>query len=170
MPKNPIDFKNTIIYVIRCLNDESLLYVGSTTNFIHRKAEHKHRCNLLETKLYKTIKDNGGWENFVMVEHSKFPCENKQEAHKEEERVRLELKSKLNTIRAFTTKEQSLEQLKYNPEKYQSKKNDILKKMTCECGCVVAKSSYYKHIKTQKHINFSLNPIEGDEQTNYENL
>ena len=42
MPKDTIDYSNTIIYKIYC-NDSSVtdIYIGHTTNFIKRKYQHK---------------------------------------------------------------------------------------------------------------------------------
>jgi len=43
MPRTPIDYSKSIIYKI-CCNDINIIdiYIGSTTNFITRKAEHKY--------------------------------------------------------------------------------------------------------------------------------
>ena len=45
MPKNEIDYSNTVIYKITCrdLNIKDL-YVGHTTNFVQRKYSHKQSC------------------------------------------------------------------------------------------------------------------------------
>ena len=53
MPRKPIDYFETIMYKIVC-NDLSILdcYVGSTTDFTRRKAEHK---NLTKTSDRKYI-------------------------------------------------------------------------------------------------------------------
>ena len=46
MPRKEINYSKTIIYKIRC-EDENItdIYVGSTTNFIKRKNIHKSVCN-----------------------------------------------------------------------------------------------------------------------------
>ena len=52
MPKNEIDYSNTIIYKIVCKDEKiSDLYVGHTTNFVKRKCLHKNSCNNLNNKL-----------------------------------------------------------------------------------------------------------------------
>ena len=112
MPRKPINWANTIIYVIRSLTDPTLIYVGSTTDYNNRKRCHKDSCKSSQTKLYVMIRANGGWDSFSMVEHSKYPCENKRQAEKEEERIRLALQANLNTIRAFVTPEQKKEENK----------------------------------------------------------
>ena len=45
MPKEVVDYSNTIIYKICCKNlfiDD--IYIGHTTNFIQRKQSHKTNC------------------------------------------------------------------------------------------------------------------------------
>ena len=44
MPKKPIDYSKGLIYSIVCKTDETLLYIGSTTNFRQRKSSHKSVC------------------------------------------------------------------------------------------------------------------------------
>jgi len=44
MPKNKINFQNCIIYKIQHLDNEDLLYVGHTTDFIRRQYSHKQCC------------------------------------------------------------------------------------------------------------------------------
>ena len=42
MPKENIDYSNTIIYKIRCKDiNVSDIYIGHTTNFVKRKNQHK---------------------------------------------------------------------------------------------------------------------------------
>jgi predicted GIY-YIG superfamily endonuclease len=46
MPKEIIDYSKTVIYKIICKNlNINTIYVGSTSNFIQRKAKHKYSCN-----------------------------------------------------------------------------------------------------------------------------
>lgn len=64
-------------------------YVGSTTQFRNRKWEHKRRCNVENQKnyniyIYQFIRDNGGWENWDMIEIEKMNLETKQDALKRE--------------------------------------------------------------------------------------
>jgi len=86
MPKDIIDYQNTIIYKIVC-NDLSIsdAYVGHTTNFTKRKQQHKNNCNNINKKaynfkVYQMIRDNGGWDNWVMIEIEKYPCNDRNEA------------------------------------------------------------------------------------------
>ncbi len=113
-----VDYKKIVIYKIQHKSKDELLYVGSTTHFGNRKRQHKSRCynpneKSYNTKLYSTIRDNGGWDAFNMVIVKEFPCENKRQAEAEEDRVMREMLSSLNSIRAYTTPEEKQE---YNKE------------------------------------------------------
>ena len=98
MPKLPIDYSKALVYKIVC-NDLSITdcYIGSTTDFIRRKSEHKRKYKFgTKTKLYDTIRENGGFENWDFIEIEKHPCNDKNECHKRE-RYYIELyKSSLN--------------------------------------------------------------------------
>ena len=72
MPKTPIDYSKSVIYKIEHLDKPELVYVGSTTDFIRRKSEHKCTCinensKQYKSKLYQLIRDNGNWESFKMM-------------------------------------------------------------------------------------------------------
>lgn len=88
MPRKPIDYSYVSIYKIEHIEDESLLYVGHTTDFNKRKSNHKICCKnengkKINLKLYTMIRDNGGWDNFRMIEVEKYSCNNKREAENE---------------------------------------------------------------------------------------
>jgi hypothetical protein len=102
MPRLPIDYSKTIIYKIVC-NDLNItdIYVGSTTDFTRRKNEHKRCCTNEKSKsynlkVYQTIRDNGGWDNFTMFEIEKYNCNNSNEAHARERHYYELLNAKLN--------------------------------------------------------------------------
>ncbi len=90
MPKTKTDYSRCIIYKIVC-NDLEIkdLYVGSTTEFTKRKYKHKNNCiniNSIEYnfKVYDFIRNNGGWNNWIMIEIEKFPCNDGNEARARE--------------------------------------------------------------------------------------
>ena len=91
MPKTEIDYSNTIFYKIYC-KDESIneLYIGHTTNFVQRKHAHKNSCNNEKSpcyplKVYKTIRENGGWNNWTMDIIAFHNCKDSYEARKTEQ-------------------------------------------------------------------------------------
>ena len=107
MPKENIDYSNTIIYKIIC-NDASIndVYVGHTTNFTKRKYQHKVSCANLHNniKIYNIIRKHGGWDNWTMVEIAKYNCKDKTEARIKEQQYYEELKSTLNSCPPYIDK------------------------------------------------------------------
>ena len=90
MPKTPIDYSKTIIYRIVC-KDLTIkeCYVGSTTDFTRRKGNHKSSCNNNNYKeynynVYQFIRNNGGWENWDMIEIEKYNTVDKLSQSKRE--------------------------------------------------------------------------------------
>ena len=78
-----VDYSNSTIYKL-CCKDTSIkdIYIGSTTNFRQRKSQHKNCCNNENNKhynyrLYKFIRENGGFDNWEMFMIEEFKCENK---------------------------------------------------------------------------------------------
>jgi hypothetical protein len=103
MPRLPKDYSKTLIYKLVC-NDLSILecYVGHTTDFTRRKSEHKKNCNNekrknYNLKVYKTIRENCGWNNWTMIEVEKYPCIDDNEARAKEREWFEILNSNLNT-------------------------------------------------------------------------
>jgi hypothetical protein len=99
MPKDNIDYSNTIIYKIYCKNTNITdVYIGHTTNFCKRKYQHKTNCNgNRNLKLYNIIRNNGGWDNWFMAEIASYKCKNSTEARmKEQEHYNLH-KATLNS-------------------------------------------------------------------------
>jgi len=124
MPRLPTDYLRNIIYKICCLDPNiNDIYIGQTTEFINRKYAHKFNC-LNETSknynlyVYKFIRENGGWDNWQMIQIEEFPCKNKREAAARETYYMKELKSTLNSRQSFTTEEERKEQIKENHKEW----------------------------------------------------
>jgi hypothetical protein len=86
------DYSQSIIYIIHHKDDleKEISYIGSTTNLYHRTALHKHQCNTqtakgYNTKKYQHIRENGGFENWVINEIEQYPCNNREEIEKREQ-------------------------------------------------------------------------------------
>ena len=102
MPKNVVDYSKTIIYKIVC---KDLLvtdcYVGHTTDFRKRKWNHKSNSNngnfSFNFKIYQCIRDNGGWNNWDMIEIENYPCKDGNKARARERFWYEELKANLNS-------------------------------------------------------------------------
>ena len=92
-------YGKTIIYYI-CCKDEHIhdLYVGHTTNFDNRFLSHE-QCSLLsDMKLYKFIRDHGGWSNWVMDILCEVYCKSRGEAALEEMYWYYKLRPTLNSV------------------------------------------------------------------------
>ena len=76
-----------------CCKDKKVkdIYIGITRNFSDRKALHKQECNDTKNKLilYKVMRENGGFDNWNMIELEKIECGDKKEA-KSKEKVYIE--------------------------------------------------------------------------------
>ena len=139
MPKTVIDYQNTVIYKIVCkdLNIKDL-YVGSTTNFTQRKRCHKDSCNFSHQRnynfyVYQFIRENGGWNNWDMIEVEKYKCNDRNEKDKRERYWIEELKATLNKVIPSRTKKELYEKNKEEilvkrKEYYEENKEEILEK------------------------------------------
>ena len=103
MPKNPIDYANGLQYKIVC-NDPAITdcYNGSCCSFKDRKKNHKSKsnnpnCNEYNFKVYRFIRENGGWDNWTFIQLEIFPCNSKQELVAREREIFDVLKPTLNT-------------------------------------------------------------------------
>ena len=63
-------------------------------------------------KVYRMIRDNGGWENFKFMIISQFNCTSKIELHIEEERLRCNMKATLNSYKSHRTEQEIIDQKK----------------------------------------------------------
>jgi len=131
MPKKLIN--DYIFYKIVCLDDSiDLCYIGSTANWKQRQRCHKNTCNnekskKYNTKVYKTIRANGGWCNFKMIEIGKTEQLTVRQAEKIEEYYRVELKASMNDRRCYVSEEQKREYKKENGKKYRTNNKDKIK-------------------------------------------
>jgi len=163
MPRIAINYSNTVIYKIVCkdLNIKDC-YIGHTTDFIRRRYNHKCSSvnNLIKYKIYQTINENGGWDNWDMVLVEKLECNNELEARARERYWIEQLGATLNvSIPTRTTKEYYennksniiLKQQTY----YENNKEKVLeyhkKRYTCVCGTEICKVEKSRHEKTKKH-------------------
>jgi len=109
MPKIPIDYSKTIIYRF-CCKDQNIQheYIGHTTSWSKRKDLHKRRVKgTYGGTLYQTIRENGGWDNWDMIEVEKYACNDNNEARAREQYWidNRGLGNLLNDINAVSTRE-----------------------------------------------------------------
>jgi hypothetical protein len=163
------NYSQSSIYKICCL-DTSItdIYVGSTTNFNKRKHSHKSAYNssipkYSKLKVYNFIRENGGWENWSMVEIKKFNCNDKRELYTEEMKIMIEHKSTLNSFQSITTKDERKEKMRLQSQKFRDNNPEKIRlqnqksyekgkiKISCECGGLFTKNSLSVHKRTNIH-------------------
>jgi hypothetical protein len=99
-------YNKSIIYKIEHVSNPELCYIGGTTNFNARKAQHKSRTLNPNDKehngyKYKMIRDNGGWDMFRMVALKSVNVNSKRELEMEEEQFRQLYKANMNAHKSF---------------------------------------------------------------------
>jgi hypothetical protein len=180
MPKKPKDFSKTLLYKLVC-NDLNITecYVGHTTHFVKRRAEHKSNCNNQNRrhynyKVYKLIRENGGFDNWTMVQIEEYPCNNGNEAGARERYWYEKLNSTMNThvpnrsqaeYRTQYYQDNREDRLLKRHEYYKENEAELKQKFKCECGGKYTKASRTIHCKTKLHQKFLLN-----KETNIENI
>ena len=176
------DYIKSVIYTIKSKDNiyvGSTVNFRSRKND-HKSSITNENSKEYNIKLYKTIRQNAGeWD---MQPHSIFPCVSKLELTIEEERIRQLLTADLNMVKCgsglagpeykkqwyeqnkdkYTEYkkqwyEQNRDEHKEKNKQYKEQHRDEInetarQKVTCECGCVVNKSSLSVHLKTTKHI------------------
>ena len=142
MPRKATNYENTVIYKIQHIEEEDLLYIGSTTDFTKRKSQHKSCCNRPvdahhHLKVYVMIRENGGWDMFKMIEVKKFPCADKNEAVTEEDRIMKEMKATMNSRGSIL-----------NVEHDNMLRNS---KVLCDCGLYYTRKHKARHMGCKRH-------------------
>ena len=167
MPK----YENSIIYKIKHNEDydDANIYVGSTSNFKNRKNRHKFSCNnekdiKYNYTVYQYIRDNGGWDNWVMIPIEQYSCNSKEElVIKERYHIDL-LRPILNKKIPTRTKKEYYEDNKQHFVEYQKEYSNANKEIINEkkkeqvicdhCGCELSRRNLTRHQKSKKCINF----------------
>ena len=131
MPRENIDYSKTVIYKIVCKDlSNTDCYVGNTTKFTNRKAQHKYSSTAKDYKnyhyqVYQCIRDNGGWDNWDMIEIEKYPCLDGNEACKRERHHYELLNASLNKqVPSRTHQEYDKKYRDDNKEYYQKYRDD----------------------------------------------
>ena len=105
-------YKNGKIYTIRCKNDDSLIYVGSTVQPLFKRwFEHKSRVNNEKSKeynhsLYQKMRETN-IEDFYIELYEEFSCENKEQLNKREGQIIREIGTLNKNISGRTPKEKN---------------------------------------------------------------
>lgn len=108
-------------------------YIGHTSNFNERKHQHiKNTTNINDKKhyhlkLYQTIRDNGGWDSWEIVEIEKYECPSKLKARMREQELMIQHSVNLNTCKAFITEEERKKKKQEITNKYKAENAELIK-------------------------------------------
>lgn len=107
------EFLDVSMYMI-CPKNKHLnyCYIGQTQHFADRKRHHitnttnQNDIKHFHLKQYEAIRNNGGWDEWEMVEIEKIKCKTKLEARIREQELIKEYNANLNSVSAFVTEEE----------------------------------------------------------------
>lgn len=191
MKQSNLDYSNTIIYKI-CCKDLNItdVYIGHTTNFQKRLLQHKTVCNKIlknDLKVYKFIREHGGWDNWDMVEFARYNCKDLDEARLKEHEHFISTNSTLNTNFpislgtetnifvckkcTYTTSRKSSYEKHIMTQKHKMKKNESLneniKNYICKCQKKInSRTSLWRHRKVCCAVNTQYSAAEEEEEEN----
>ena len=127
-------YKNGKIYTIRCKNDDSLIYVGSTIQPLFKRwYGHKCRVNNEKSKeynffLYQKMRETN-IEDWYIELYEEFSCENKEQLNKREGEIIREIGTLNKVIPGRTQKEyieDNKDKIKEYKKEYQEKNKEII--------------------------------------------
>ena len=169
-------YKNGKIYLVKCKNDDTSVYVGNTyTSLEERFRLHKTDKNC---SLYLYV--NGDWDNWFIELYENYPCKNKyilelretevqrqiatinkQLARRTHKQYHQDNREKILEYQKQRYKDNSDEILKKQKEYYQDNRNKRLEyqkqKIICErCGTISDISHIKRHQQTQKCLNYNV--------------
>ncbi len=99
------DYSKGQIYTVRCYDDISLIYVGSTIDSLSKRFNsHKSDNNV---SLFKYVNEfyDGDWDNWYIELYELYPCNSKQELNRREGEVQREIATINKNIAGRTKKE-----------------------------------------------------------------
>ena len=106
--KNRSPYDNFCIYKIVSKDEnDNNIYIGSTINFERRKEQHRKSVDnkngiQFYTLLYRYIRNNGGWDNFVMEKIIECSVSDKRSGFILETEYIINYKATLNTVYPIT--------------------------------------------------------------------
>ena len=176
------DYKNGKIYTIRCKDDPTLIYVGSTTQSLsQRLTDHKRTAknNSIKNKYYNfyfyQVMREKRLDTFYIELHEEHPCDNKEQLTKQEGKVIREIGTLNSRIEGRTFKEYYQDNKEHraqtHKEWYDNNREKVLQKVKdyvdqnkeklnlyrkssviCECGQSISYTHKSRHEKTKKHL------------------
>ena len=137
-------YKNGLIYKLYCL-DKTITdtYVGSTCEFWGRRRHHKCYSKTKQQKVYRFIREHGGWSNWEMRRIEYYPCTSKSELLAREGIMVKLHKATLNTQAPGRTL--TLKQYRSDEREY------INRYEQCICGVIYIIGHRSRHVTTARH-------------------
>ena len=128
------DYSKGKIYTIRCKNDPSLVYVGSTVQSLAKRlGEHRrHSKNTKKYpnhKLYTKVED---WNTWYIELYENYPCCNVEELRKREGEIIREIGNLNRGVAGRTPNESKKNWIENNKEKYHKYNIEYSKKYNDE--------------------------------------
>lgn len=153
------DYADYFFYKLVCLTHAvDLSYVGKTNNWGRRKRLHKSCCNnpksdAYNNKKYRVIRENGGWDNWIMVEIDFREHLTEEEARVIEEEYRVELQAHMNDRGCHSTPEQQAEYNRQGQRRYyQNHKEELKEPNDCPiCSGKYSTRNKARHLKSRMH-------------------
>ena len=179
-------YKRSMIYTIRNIKDDTMIYVGSSINNLSKRFNnHKVACEAGQSvSLYSYI-ENNDWTDWYIELYENCPCNNRKELNRREGEVIREIGTINKCIAGRTIKEYYEDNPEYlkkyykdNADKIKEKvktyykdnadkineknkkyyKDKIKEKVCCNiCGAFSLKSNLERHQKSKKCMSKSLN-------------
>jgi hypothetical protein len=127
------DIDNYVMYKIYPKNSNlNYCYIGHTNNFNFRKRHHRLPCidinhSKSHIKLYQVIRENGGWDEWEMVELEKFNGKTKLEARMREQELMKIHNANLNMLNAYITEDERKATKNAITEKYREENKEKIR-------------------------------------------
>jgi hypothetical protein len=154
------NYQNSKIYTIRCKDDNSLIYVGSTTQSLskrmveHRSKHNKTTGDTFTKPLYMKMREVG-IDKFYIELYEDYPCDRKEHLEKREGEIIREI-GNLNRVIAGVRYRENTEE--YNKEYYRNNK-EILDNKNKEY-----RELHKEEIKEKNRIKYQANKTKINEK------
>lgn len=173
----PIDYSKSKIYKLVCDKSDNI-YIGSTCNRLStRLSQHKTSYKLWKNGKGRYMKSydlfDKGLEDVKIYLVEECNCKTKEQLHAKERYYIESIKESNNKIiptrsrkeRYDSDRNYYLEKKKEYRKNHKEEINEYKKSIfKCECGSEIRKNEKYRHLRTNKHLNF-IKVKENIEQT-----
>ena len=145
------NYQDGKIYTIRNYTDNSLIYVGSSTQTLSKRlVNHRDNCKAgKKISLYSHITDND-WSNWYIELYEYYPCNNKTELEKREGQVIREIGTINKCIAGRTNKEYYEDNTEKYKEYYKNNVDKIKEYYEMNADILKEKAKTYRKCNADK--------------------